>query len=75
MKCQASLYLKNLHDCQASLYLKNLHEMSSLTVQKILHEMSLASLVRALRGYFGPLYSQKMKIGFHQFILIGLLEE
>ena len=31
--------------------------------------------VRALRGYFGPLLSQKLKVAFHQFHLIGLLEE
>ena len=31
--------------------------------------------VRALRGYFGPLLSQKLKIAFHQFLLIGLLEK
>ena len=29
----------------------------------------------ALRRYFGPLLSQKLKIAFHQFLLIGLLEE
>ena len=31
--------------------------------------------VRALRGYFGSLLSQKLKIAFHQFLLIGSLEE
>ena len=31
--------------------------------------------VHALRGYFGPLQSQKLKVAFHQFNLIGLLEE
>ena len=31
--------------------------------------------VRALRGYFGPPESQKLKVAFHQFHLIGLLEE
>ena len=31
--------------------------------------------VRALRGYFGPLWSQKLKVAFQQFHLIGLLEE
>ena len=31
--------------------------------------------VRALRGYFGPLWSQKLKVAFHQLHLIGLLEE
>ena len=31
--------------------------------------------VPALRGYFGPLWSQKLKIVFHQFPLIGILEE
>ena len=31
--------------------------------------------VRALRGYFGPIYSQKQKVAFHKFHLIGLLEE
>ena len=31
--------------------------------------------VRALRGYFGSLYSQKLKVAFHQYHLIGLLEE
>ena len=31
--------------------------------------------VRALRGYFGPLKSQKLKVAFHQFHLVGLLEE
>ena len=31
--------------------------------------------VRALGGYFGPLWSQKLKVAFHQFHLIGLLEE
>ena len=30
---------------------------------------------RALRGKFGPLWSQKLKVGFHQFHPIGLLEE
>ena len=28
-----------------------------------------------LRGYFAPLWSQKLKVAFHQFPLIGLLEE
>ena len=31
--------------------------------------------VRALRGLFGPLWSPNMKIAFHQFLLIVLLEE
>ena len=31
--------------------------------------------VCALRGKFGPLKSQKLKIAFHQFLLFGLLEE
>ena len=31
--------------------------------------------VRALRGYFGSLLSQNLKVAFHQFHLIGLLEE
>ena len=31
--------------------------------------------VRALRGYFGSLLSQELKIAFHQFLLIGLVEE
>ena len=31
--------------------------------------------VRALRGYFGPIKSQKLKVAFHQFHLIGLLGE
>ena len=31
--------------------------------------------VRALRGYFGPLWSQKLKVAFHQFHLVSLLEE
>ena len=31
--------------------------------------------VRALRGKFGPLWSQKLKDAFHQFHPIGLLEE
>ena len=31
--------------------------------------------VRAVRGYFGPLFIQKLKIAFHQFLLIGLLDE
>ena len=31
--------------------------------------------VRALRDKFGPLWSQKLKVAFHQFHPIGLLEE
>ena len=31
--------------------------------------------VRALRGYFGSLWSQKLKVAFYQFHLIDLLEE
>ena len=31
--------------------------------------------VRALRDYFGPLWSQNLKVPFHQFLLVGLLEE
>ena len=31
--------------------------------------------MRALRGYFGPLWSQNLKVAFHQFRLVGLLEE
>ena len=31
--------------------------------------------VRALRGKFGPLFSQKLKATFHKNHLIGLLEE
>ena len=30
--------------------------------------------IRPLRGYFGPLSSQKLKVAFHQYHLIGLLE-
>ena len=35
----------------------------------------LAKGVCALRGEIGPLWSQKLKIAFHQFHPIGLLEE
>ena len=31
--------------------------------------------LRALRGKFGPLWSQKLNVAFHQFHPIGLLEE
>ena len=31
--------------------------------------------VHALRGYFGPFLSQKLKVVFHQLHLIGLLED
>ena len=31
--------------------------------------------IRTLRGYLGSLLSQKLKVAFHQFHLIGLLEE
>ena len=31
--------------------------------------------VRAFRGYFGPLSSQKLKVAYNQFHLIDLLEE
>ena len=31
--------------------------------------------VRAFRGKFGPHWSQKLKVAFHQFHPIGLLEE
>ena len=31
--------------------------------------------VRALRGYFGPLWSQKLKVAFHQIHIVGLLKE
>ena len=31
--------------------------------------------VRSLRGKFGPLWSQKLKVAFHHFHPIGLLEE
>ena len=31
--------------------------------------------VRAFRGKFGPLWSKKLKVAFHQFHPIGLLEE
>ena len=31
--------------------------------------------VRALRDYFGPLWSEKLKTAFHQYLLIGLLDE
>ena len=31
--------------------------------------------IRALRGYFGPLWSQNLKVAFHQFLVIGLLGE
>ena len=31
--------------------------------------------LRALRGKFDPLLSQKLKVGFHHFHPIGLLEE
>ena len=36
---------------------------------------ALGKGVHALRGYFGPLWSQKLKVAFHQFHLVGLLEE
>ena len=28
-----------------------------------------------LRGKFGPLWSQKLKVAYHQILMIGLLEE
>ena len=31
--------------------------------------------VRAFRGYFGPLYIQKLKIAFYKFLLNGLLDD
>ena len=31
--------------------------------------------LHTLRGYFGPLYSQKLKVAFHKFHLVGLLQE
>ena len=40
-----------------------------------LYELLCKKGVYALRGYFGPLLSQKLKIAFNQFLLIGLLEE
>ena len=31
--------------------------------------------VRALRGYFSPLWGQKIKVALHKFLLISLLEQ
>ena len=31
--------------------------------------------VRALRGYFGPPWGQKVKVVLHKFLLISLLEQ
>ena len=31
--------------------------------------------VLALIGKFGPLWSKNLKVAFHQFLMIGLLEE
>ena len=31
--------------------------------------------VRALRGYFGPLYGQNIKCALHKFLCISLLEQ
>ena len=30
---------------------------------------------RLLKGYFGPLWGQKIKVAFHLFLLISLLEQ
>ena len=40
-----------------------------------LHSFVNKKGVRALRAKFGPLWSQKLKIAFHQFHPIGLLDE
>ena len=31
--------------------------------------------VRALRGYFGPLWGQKIKVALHKFLCISLFEQ
>ena len=31
--------------------------------------------VRALKGYFDPLWSKKLKVAFHQFHVVGFLKE
>ena len=42
---------------------------------KVAAKIISAKEVRALRGYFAPLYSQKLKNNIHQCLLIGLLEK
>ena len=44
------------------------------TFQNFSHLNALGSKgVRALRGYFGPLLGQKIKVALHKFLLISLL--
>ena len=53
---------------------QNQHKLSNYHVQ-FSNPNLLCKGGRALRGKFGPLWSQKLKVAFHQFHPIGLLEE
>ena len=53
---------------------KYLLTMSLLSQWKLASQTHIKR-IRALRGKFGPLWSQKLKVAFHQFNPIGLLEE
>ena len=41
----------------------------------LVYKFQMVKGVCALRGYFGPLWNQKLNVAFHQFYPIGLLEE
>ena len=47
----------------------------ALNSAKSLLFLNITKKIRALRGLFGPLWSQKLKVIFHQFLLVDLLEE
>ena len=48
--------------------------LASTVFKKISHFNAIGNKeLRALRGYFGPPMRQKMKLAFHQILLIGLL--
>ena len=52
------------------------NSFQKINVSKKSHLYALGGKgVCALRGYFSPLQSQKLKVAFHKFHLIGLLEE
>ena len=53
-------------------YLKKIQPRKYQVSQSIVHEIKG---VRALRGFFGPLWGQKIKVALHNFLFISLLEQ
>ena len=46
-------------------------ERLKCVIEKLTSELEIMDKDVHLKGWFGPLWSQKMKVAFHQLLLIG----